>query len=279
MLLHSVDDLTIPSQQGKGTLKRIPEVFDCWFESGSMPYAQNHYPFESKETFLQKFPADFIAEGIDQTRGWFYTLLVLSTHLFDEPPAKNVIVNGLVLAKFAFLFFSCFLMRTSVSCGLKRDGKKMSKRLKNYPEPGLVMNNHGADILRLYLINSPVVRAETLKFSEEAVRDLVKDVLIPWLNAFRFWHTQVKLFAKENNEAYVYRPRPKSTNIMDNWILARVASLIRFVQQEMAGYRLYTVVPRLLNMIEELTNWYIRFNRRRLKVFYLFFLMPMPSKG
>jgi len=94
----SIDDITIPSKQGKGRLRRVPEVFDCWFESGSMPYAQQHYPFENKEEFASKFPADFIAEGLDQTRGWFYTLLVLSTHLFDQPPAMNVIVNGLVLA-------------------------------------------------------------------------------------------------------------------------------------------------------------------------------------
>lgn len=132
-----VDKITIPSKQGKGQLKRISEVFDCWFESGSMPYAQVHYPFERKETFEQNFPADFIAEGIDQTRGWFYTLLVISTALFDKPPFKNLITNGLVLAN---------------------DGQKMSKRKKNYPDPKEIINKYGADSIRLYLISSPAVR-------------------------------------------------------------------------------------------------------------------------
>jgi isoleucyl-tRNA synthetase len=123
----SIDDITIPSKKGKGDLKRISEVFDCWFESGSMPYAQQHYPFENTEKFEKTFPADFIAEGTDQCRGWFYTLTVLSTHLFDKPAWKNLIVNGLVLAA---------------------DGKKMSKRLKNYPDPTVIMDQYGADALR-----------------------------------------------------------------------------------------------------------------------------------
>jgi len=238
----SIDGITI---QGKtGVLKRIPEVLDCWFESGSMPYAQSHYPFENKETFDQNFPADFIAEGLDQTRGWFYTLLVLSTHLFDKPPFKNVIVNGLVLAG---------------------DGKKMSKRLKNYPEPTKIVHEYGADALRLYLINSPVVRAETLKFKEEGVRELVSAVFLPWYNANRFFLAQVVGLKKEFGLDFVYDAHFKTAGFMDKWILARCQSLIAFVRQEMAAYRLYTVVPRLLNTIDELTNWYIRFNRRRLK--------------
>ncbi|KAJ2492229.1 isoleucine--tRNA ligase, partial [Coemansia sp. RSA 2052] len=150
-----IDHLTIPSRQGKGVLRRIDEVLDCWFESGSMPYAQKHYPFENKELFEQTFPADFISEGIDQTRGWFYTLIVLSTLLFDKPAWKNLIASGLVLAE---------------------DGKKMSKSLKNYPDPNLILNTYGADSLRLYLINSPVVRAETLKFRQEGVKDIISRV-------------------------------------------------------------------------------------------------------
>jgi len=130
--LISVDDLKIPSKTKPGTfLKRVSEVFDCWFESGSMPYAQLHYPFENKERFERTFPADFIAEGIDQTRGWFYTLLVIATALFDKPPFKNLIVNGLVLAA---------------------DGKKMSKRLKNYPDPMIITNKYGADALRFFFL-------------------------------------------------------------------------------------------------------------------------------
>ncbi len=164
-LLCSVDELTIPSTRGNGVLRRVPEVFDCWFESGSMPYAQSHYPFENKKVFENTFPADFIAEGIDQTRGWFYTLLVVSTALFGQPPFRNLIVNGLVLAS---------------------DGQKMSKRLRNYPDPLNIVGQYGADALRLYLVNSPVVRAETLKFKESGVKDVVKDVFLPWFNAYRF---------------------------------------------------------------------------------------------
>ena len=131
-----------------------------------MPYAQVHYPFERRKEFEEGFPADFIAEGIDQTRGWFYTLLVLSTALYDKPPFKNLIVNGLVLAA---------------------DGQKMSKIKKNYPDPMGVVGKYSADALRLYLINSPVVRAENLRFKEEGVRDIIKDVFLPWYNAYRFF--------------------------------------------------------------------------------------------
>ncbi|KAJ2784576.1 isoleucine--tRNA ligase [Coemansia javaensis] len=239
-----IDHLTIPSRQGKGVLRRIEDVFDCWFESGSMPYAQKHYPFENKELFEQTFPADFISEGIDQTRGWFYTLLVLSTLLFDKPAWKNLIASGLVLAA---------------------DGKKMSKRLKNYPDPMDVLNKYGADPLRLYLINSPVVRAETLRFKEEGVKDIVSRVLLPWYNAFRFFTTQVAVLKKDTGVDFVFDPAVRSANTMDRWVLASVQSLIRFVREEMEAYRLYTVVPRLFNMIDQLTNWYVRFNRRRLK--------------
>ena len=170
---QSIDHLTIPSKQGKGVLKRVLEVFDCWFESGSMPYASQHYPFEDKHKFEENFPADFIAEGIDQTRGWFYTLLVLSTALFDKPPFKNLICNGLILAS---------------------DGAKMSKRKKNYPDPMYVAHNIGADPLRLYLVNSPAVRGEELRFREDGVKDVVKDVFLPWFNAYRFFFQSVMLY-------------------------------------------------------------------------------------
>jgi len=149
---ENIDDLEIPSQKGGKPLHRIFEVFDCWFESGSMPYAQLHYPFENKEVFEKGFPADFVAEGIDQTRGWFYTLLVLATCLFDNTPFKHLIVHGLILAS---------------------DGKKMSKRLRNYPDPLYIAETYGADALRLYLINSPVVRGDNLRFNEKGVKELL----------------------------------------------------------------------------------------------------------
>eukprot|EP00520_Triparma_pacifica_P017464 CAMPEP_0118664162 /NCGR_PEP_ID=MMETSP0785-20121206/17844_1 /TAXON_ID=91992 /ORGANISM="Bolidomonas pacifica, Strain CCMP 1866" /LENGTH=1166 /DNA_ID=CAMNT_0006558007 /DNA_START=14 /DNA_END=3514 /DNA_ORIENTATION=- len=244
---ETVDKVEIPSKKNPGTvLKRIDEVFDCWFESGSMPYAQKHYPFENAEQFQDGFPADFIAEGLDQTRGWFYTLMVLSTALFDKPPFKNLIVNGLVLAS---------------------DGKKMSKRLKNYPDPTLVINKYGADALRMYLINSPVVRAEPLKFQEEGVLGVVKDVFNPWFNAFKFLMQQVERWESACDTKFVpdIEKVRASKNSIDVWLGARTQGLIKFVHEEMKAYRLYTVMPELVSFITELTNWYVRLNRDRLK--------------
>ncbi|ODN00370.1 Isoleucine--tRNA ligase, cytoplasmic [Orchesella cincta] len=248
-----VDDITIPSKiPGNPPLRRIPEVFDCWFESGSMPYAQNHYPFERKKEFDETFPADFIAEGVDQTRGWFYTLLVVSNHIFNKAPFKNLVVNGLVLAS---------------------DGQKMSKRKKNYPDPLEIVNKYGADALRLYLINSPVVRAENLRFKEEGVRDLLKDVFLPWYNAYRFFVQNVLRVSKEDGVQLTFSATLEGSsstdktqwNIMDRWILSSMQSLIAWFKQEMKAYRLYTVVPVLVKFIDQLTNWYVRLNRRRLK--------------
>lgn len=244
-----VDDIEIPSKTpGNPPLRRVPEVFDCWFESGSMPYAQQHYPFENSQDFLNNFPADFIAEGIDQTRGWFYTLLVISTALFNKPPFKNLIASGLVLAA---------------------DGHKMSKRKQNYPDPMLLVNRYGADAIRLYLINSPVVRAENLKFKEEGVRDIIKDVFLPWFNAYRFLFQNIARLEKEEKVVYKYdakrRETDKTDNVMDIWISSFKESLLDFISREMKAYRLYTVVPRLTKFIDQLTNWYVRMNRRRLK--------------
>jgi isoleucyl-tRNA synthetase len=242
-----VDNVTIPSKKNPGqVLRRVDEVFDCWFESGSMPYAQVHYPFENKEKFEKGFPADFIAEGLDQTRGWFYTLMVLSTALFDQPAFKNLIVNGLVLAS---------------------DGKKMSKRLKNYPDPNEVINKYGADALRMYLINSPVVRAESLKFQEAGVLGVVKEVFLPLYNAFRFFVQNMERWeAKSGNNFVPSKEKVKGTNNpTDVWISAATQGLIKFVHEEMKAYRLYTVMPALVSFVTQLTNWYVRLNRDRLK--------------
>eukprot|EP00879_Flechtneria_rotunda_P010867 GHRR01011357.1.p1 GENE.GHRR01011357.1~~GHRR01011357.1.p1 ORF type:complete len:1070 (+),score=427.67 GHRR01011357.1:521-3730(+) len=260
---HFIDDITIPSNQGKGVLRRVDDVFDCWFESGSMPYGQLHYPFENKALFEANFPADFVAEGLDQTRGWFYTLMVLSSALFDKPAFKNLVCNGLVLAA---------------------DGKKMSKRLKNYPDPTEVINKYGADALRLYLINSPVVRAETLRFKEEGVFSVVKDVFLPWYNAYRFLVQYVRHWEVKTGETFnpglsaeaaeialggssnqLKQDQSAGVAVLDRWISAAVRSLTAFVRSEMEGYRLYTVVPRLVSFIDQLTNIYVRYNRRRLR--------------
>lgn len=212
-----VDHITIPSQKGKGVLRRMEEVFDCWFESGSMPYASQHYPFENPENFHDKFPADFVAEGLDQTRGWFYTLVVLGTHLFGVSPFRNCVVNGIVLAD---------------------NGKKMSKRLQNYPDPSVVMNLYGADSLRLYMISSPVVRAESLRFKESGVKEVVAKVLLPLWNSYKFFEGQVVLLKKANGIDFVFDPaldQSGAENMMDRWILASCQTLLKFVNQEMAG--------------------------------------------
>ncbi|DBA03205.1 TPA: hypothetical protein N0F65_003925 [Lagenidium giganteum] len=241
-----IDHITIPSKQGKGTLRRVDEVFDCWFESGSMPYAQQHYPFENKEKFESNFPADFIAEGLDQTRGWFYTLMVLSTALFDKPAFKNLIVNGLVLAE---------------------DGRKMSKSLRNYTDPAIILDKFGADALRLYLINSPVVRAEPLRFQDAGVLGVIKDLFLPWYNSVRFFSQNATRLQESTGKEFVPDRAAglASTNVMDSWIIAALHNLIKFVREEMAAYRLYTVVPRLVEFIDQLTKWYVRLNRPRLK--------------
>ncbi len=238
-----VDKITIPSPTGKSPLVRIEPVLDCWFESGSMPYAQFGYMAgEPNPNFSKSFPADFIAEGLDQTRGWFYTLMVIGTALFDQAPFRNVVVNGLVLAE---------------------DGKKMSKSLRNYPDPNEVLDKHGADALRLYLIDSPVVRAQELRFSEKGVSDVVRRILLRWWNSYSFFinYANVDQFKPAVTPLNGRSSCEKSPNILDQWILSRLHTLIETTQREMGAYRLYNVVPHLLQFIEDLTNTYIRFNR------------------
>jgi isoleucyl-tRNA synthetase len=239
--MESIDSLTIPSPTGKSPLKRIRPVLDCWFESGSMPYAQWGYPKTNREAFEKTFPADFIAEGLDQTRGWFYSLTVIGAALFGKSPFKNVVVNGLILAE---------------------DGKKMSKSLKNYPDPNEVLDRHGADALRLYMINSPVVKAEELRFAEKGVTEVVRKILLRWWNSYAFFvnYANVDGFTPSPDPHGRHAPE-NSPNLLDQWILSRLNSLIRNTEREMEGYRLYNVVPHLLAFVEELTNTYIRFNR------------------
>jgi isoleucyl-tRNA synthetase len=220
--------------------RRTPEVLDCWFESGAMPYGQTHYPFENQAWFEANFPADFIAEALDQTRAWFYYLLVLSTALFDKPSFKNVVVNGLVLAE---------------------DGSKMSKSKKNYPDPVRILDEVGADPLRAYLINSPVVRAEPLRFSEVGLREVVRQVVRPYWSALSFFtlYAIPDGFRPSEQKARPAAQRPE----LDRFILSVLESLVADVNREMQGYRLYNVVPRLIGYIDLLTNWYIRLSRRR----------------
>ncbi len=237
---HYVDALEIPSPTGKSPLKRIPEVLDCWFESGSMPYAQQHYPFENKERFEANFPADFIAEGLDQTRGWFYTLVVLAAALFDKNPFQNVIVNGLILAE---------------------NGQKMSKRLRNYPDPSEVINTYGADALRLFMLGSQVVRAEDLKFSENGIKEVLRSVMIPMWNAYSFFVTYANVDNYQPQENAQAPANP--SNVLDRWILSSLSQMIEEIRYEMDHYNLQKAANRFSQFVDDLTNWYIRRSRRR----------------
>ena len=221
-------------------MQRISEVLDCWFESGAMPYAQNHYPFENKEEFEKKFPADFIAEGLDQTRGWFYTLTVLSSALFEKSAFKACVVSGLVLAK---------------------DGKKMSKSLRNYTDPNEVVDSFGADALRLFLVNSSVVKAEDLKYSDEGIKDVLKGIIIPFWNSYSFYVTY-------SNIDGVYNPQEKHepsyfTNSLDRWLLSITEKLVFDVTVAFDDYDLSAAIPKMVFYIDLLNNWYIRRSRRR----------------
>lgn len=232
---HHIDQLVI-EKEGK-TYRRIPEVFDCWFESGSMPYAQNHYPFENQQLFQKSFPADFIGEGLDQTRGWFYTLTILSTALFGKPAFKNVVVNGIVLAE---------------------DGAKMSKRLRNYPDPSIVVQEYGADAVRLYMMHSPVVRSEDLCFSKHGVELVLRQILIPFWNSYSFFVTYARLYNWQPTAAFA-----EPAAAIDRWILSLLNKLVHDVEEGMDEYDLSSAVEPLVGFVEQLTNWYIRRCRRR----------------
>ncbi len=236
---HYVDDITIPCTCGS-TMHRVPEVLDCWFESGAMPYAQNHYPFENKEYFEQHFPADFISEGLDQTRGWFYTLTVLAAALFDRPAFRNCVVNGLVLAT---------------------DGKKMSKSLRNYTDPNTVVNEFGADALRLFLMHSAVVKADDLKYSDEGVRDILKGILIPLWNSYSFFVTYASIDGWQADEKSA--AVPDSQNPLDRWIISITEKMVYDVTSALDAYDLTRAIDPIIGFIDQLNNWYIRRSRRR----------------
>lgn len=218
-----------------GSMTRVPYVFDCWFESGSMPYAQFHYPFENKDIFEKNFPANFIAEGVDQTRGWFYSMMVLSVGLFGKAPFRNVIVNGMVLAE---------------------DGQKMSKSLKNYPDPQDVINKYGGDAVRYYLLSSPIVHAEDLAFMEKGVDEVVKKLTMRLLNVISFYELY-----KDNAPAKA----SVSTNLLDQWILARLHELGNEMTGAFDRYELDRAVNPIGLFVDDLSTWYIRRSRERFK--------------
>lgn len=222
-----------------GKMHRIPDVFDCWFESGAMPYAQHHFPFSNKNDFDPNkdigFPADFIAEGLDQTRGWFYSLLVLSTALYNRPAYKNVVANGIVLAS---------------------DGQKMSKRLKNYPDLSLTINRYGADALRLYLLSSPVVKAEDVAFLETGLAEVYRRQIVRLLNVLNFFDTYADHQAGLGDD---------SVNILDQWIISRLNQLITEVTEGLENYEVDKAIKPLDAFIDDLSTWYLRRSRDRFK--------------
>ena len=232
-----VDPLTFKCKECGEVMTRIPDVIDCWFESGSMPYAELHYPFENKDKLEKDFPAQFIAEGVDQTRTWFYYLHVVSGGILGKAPFQNVIANGIVLAE---------------------DGKKMAKKLKNYPDPSLVMDKYGSDALRAYLLSSPVMLAENLNFSERGVEDsLRKNIMVLW-NVYKFY----EMYA-ENTKGDIIEP--KSKNVLDLWIIAKLKLLIKEITEAMEIYNLPKATRPITDFIDELSTWYLRRSRDRFK--------------
>lgn len=234
---HIVDEVAVPCEKCGKTMKRIPDVLDTWFDSGSMPYAQSHYPFENEEKFEQTFPANFIAEGVDQTRAWFYYQHVIGTGIKESRAFQNVIVNGIVLAE---------------------DGKKMSKRLKNYPDPMDILNKYGADALRYCLLSSPVVAAENLNFSERDLSDIVRNVFRMLWNSYSFFTT----YASIDNWEPKKDAKP-SENLLDRWILSELQLLIQEVDGSMQSYELNRATRAFAPFVDNLSNWYIRRSRKR----------------
>ena len=232
-----VDEIVFPCDCGED-MRRVPDVLDTWFNSGSVPYASYHYPFENEEKVGKRIPADFIAEGIDQVSKWFYYQHVLAGGLFGGPAFKNVIANGIVLAE---------------------DGKKMSKRLQNYPDPQEILDTYGADAVRLYMLTSPVVRAENLNFSEAGVGDVARKVLGRLVNVYEF-------FALANKDG-VTAPHdaPVAEHVLDQWIIARVHDMHAEITAAMDAYELDRATRPIGQFVDDLSTWYIRRSRDRLK--------------
>jgi len=233
---HILDEVTFRCPTCSKTMTRIPDVLDTWFDSGSMPYAQLHYPFANEEKFEGGFPADFIAEGQDQTRAWFYYLHVLATALRGTPAFQNVIVNGIVLAE---------------------DGKKMSKKLKNYPDPNMMLEKYGADAMRYFMLTSPIVAAENLNFSETGVREVFNKVVNTLWNVLTFY----KMFddGKSSTE------KVESNNVLDMWIRAKLQVLVKGITDNMESYQLNEATRPIMDFILDLSQWYVRRSRDRFK--------------
>ena len=235
---HFVDDIEVWIDDDKTIKgKRIPEVFDCWVESGSMPYASRHYPFENKQVFEETYPAQFVSEYIAQTRGWFYTMHVMSVGIFDQQAVENTLTTGTILAA---------------------DGSKMSKSKKNFPDPMAVIDRFGVDSLRLYLMSSPVMKGENINFNEKEVSDIRKRIFLIWWNVLSFH----RLFANAGEHPTA---APHADATMDRWILSRTHSLIKDVTKEFDSYEVVRASRRLMEFVTELSTWYLRQSRDRFK--------------
>src|SRR5487761_1681787 len=235
----AIDNLTRPNPDdptGKSTMRRVPEVLDCWFESGSMPFAQVHYPFENRDWFDSHYPGDFIVEYIGQTRGWFYTLHVLATALFGRPSFRSCVSHGIVLGN---------------------DGRKMSKSLRNYPDVSEVFDTFGSDAMRWFLMASPVLRGGNLVVTSHGIRDGVRQALLPLWNSYYFF----ALYA--NAENYTARARTDSTHVLDRYILAKTKTAVEEIGQQLDAYGVAGACQTLRDYLELLTNWYIRRSRSR----------------
>ncbi|MEK7545286.1 MAG: isoleucine--tRNA ligase [Patescibacteria group bacterium] len=233
-----IDEVMFPCEKCGKVMRRIPDVLDCWFESGAMPYAQLHYPFENKKEFEDNFPADFIAEGLDQTRGWFYTLHVISTILFNKPAFQNVIVNGIMLAA---------------------DGEKLSKRKKNYPDPNVLFDQHGVDATRMFLFTSPAVLGDDVRFSDKFVEEIVKQLSLPLWNSYSFFVTYANIDGWEPKMSDSFKPKHR----LDQWVLSELHTLIQTVTDSVEKYDLMNATRPFLTFVDNLSNWYIRRSRRR----------------
>jgi isoleucyl-tRNA synthetase len=234
-----IDELTRPNPDdptGASTMRRVPEVLDCWFESGSMPFAQVHYPFENRDWFEHHYPGDFIVEYIGQTRGWFYTLHVLATALFDRPAFANCVAHGILQGE---------------------DGRKMSKSLRNYPDVYQVFERYGSDAMRWFLISSPVLRGGDMPVTEPGIRDAVRQVLLPLWNVWYFF----SLYA--NADGYSARPRTDSTHLLDRYVLAKTGELVDTVTAQMDAYDISGACGSVRTYLDALTNWYVRRSRDR----------------
>jgi len=234
-----IDELTRPNPDdptGKSRMVRVSDVLDCWFESGSMPYGQAHYPFENQQSFEEGFPADFIVEYIGQTRGWFYTLHVLSVALFDQPPFRHCIAHGILLGD---------------------DGRKLSKRLKNYPDPREVFEEIGADAMRWFLLSSSVLRGQDMSLERSAIYDTVKRVINPIWNAYSF----LTLYAHADDTTGEFAS--DSSNLLDRYVIARTAKLVNTVTDAFESFELSEATSAIEEFLDELTNWYIRRSRDR----------------